>query len=99
MDVVASVEKLFALLVGSVCLILLLRQFIGARRRARLDARLRHALHATRRSTRAIVRWPTARRDAQREAEAAIRRARAADVEHDGNVVRPAALRKPRKLH
>lgn len=99
MDVVGTVEKLFALLVGSVCVVLLLRQFIGARRRRRLDERLGRALDATRRSTRALVRWPTARRDARREAEAAIRRARAADVERDGNVVRPAALRKPRKLH
>jgi hypothetical protein len=43
--------------------------------------------------------WPSAARAARREADAVIRRARDKSYEQQGNVYRPKALRKPKKLH
>ncbi len=79
----------------AVCLLLLARLALGARRRRLLDAaagrgwaRLRGALQRSRRS-------PPRPRDleaeAAREAEALIRRVRR-DVEREGNVIRPKAF-------
>ena len=92
------------------CVALLTRQFIGASRRARLDAALSRFAQTTQGAARAVrtrtaqwVRWPGAKRAARREAEEAIRRARG---DARGDVRRwtdDPARRKPsakaRKLH
>jgi hypothetical protein len=100
MQTAVLIEKLFAGAVVLVCVALLLRQFIGARRRLRLDAVLARLWHRVSDRVLKVWRWPAARRRAQREAEAAIRRARG-DRTHwrDGNVIRPKSFGKDRKLH
>ncbi|HEX7438925.1 MAG TPA: hypothetical protein VF319_02425 [Caldimonas sp.] len=99
MDFLALVERTFAVVVGSACVVLLARQFIGAGRRQRLDGALRRGAYAVRAFALGFYRWPRERRMARRQAEEAIRRAWARQGERDGNVVRPDSLRKPRKLH
>jgi len=99
METVALLEKLFAGLVVLGCVALLVRQMIGERRRWRLDAALRRVTRPLWRSVQRLYHWPSARRAARREAEAAIRRARGEPVARDGNVYRPKAFRKSRKLH
>ncbi|MEO7337669.1 MAG: hypothetical protein ABIV63_13910 [Caldimonas sp.] len=99
MQTLALVEQIFAAAIGIACVVLLLRQFVGARRRARVDTWLRRTTRSTRGRFDRLVGWPAARRTARREAEEAIRRARGDGDERDGNVVRPKAFRKPRKLH
>ena len=100
----ALIEKTFAVVVVLVCVVLLLRQFVGARHRMRWDATASGLWRRLRTSSLRVYRWPAAHRRAQREAEAAIRRARgqreARDArEGDGdNVVRP-KFRNSRKLH
>ena len=95
----ALFEKILAGVVVFGCVVLLLRQFIGAPRRYRLDSMLRRTARAVRGFAARASRWPGSRRAARREAEAAIRRARGADADWQGNVARPKAFRKPRKLH
>ena len=100
MQTVALLEKLFAGAVVFVCVALLVRQFIGAPRRYRLDSSLRRIGRSLRLFWFRLYRWPRARRAARREAEEAIRRARGdADGDWEGNVYRPKSFRKPRKLH
>ncbi len=99
MEFLAIVERTFAVAIGLACVVLLARQFIGASRRRRLDGALRRGARAVRAFALGFFRWPRARRMARRQAEEAIRRARAREGERDGNVVRPDSLRKPRKLH
>ncbi len=91
-------EKIFAAIVVAVCLVLFARIFLGARRRARFDAALTRWGRRLGRGADAIFAWPGARRRARREAEAAIRRARGGG-EWDGNVYRPKAFKKGRKIH
>lgn len=98
MPAVALVERIFAITMVLVCVVLLARQFMGAPRRFRLDRALRGATRALRGRALGLYRWPAARRAARREADVAIRRARG-ESERDGNVIRPKAFRKPRKLH
>lgn len=99
MEFLAVVERTFAVAIGSACVVLLARQFIGAGRRQRLDGALRRGARATRAFALGFYRWPRARRIARRQAEEAIRHASARQGERDGNVVRPDSFRKPRKLH
>jgi hypothetical protein len=100
MQTIALVEKVLAGAVVLVCVALLVRQFIGAPRRYRLDASLRRVVRWIRTVAWRLFRWPATQRAARREAEAAIRRARDAAGEWDGNVYRPKPQpRKPRKLH
>jgi hypothetical protein len=99
METVAILEKVFAGVMVLACVALLARQFIGERRRLRLDATLRRATRSVTGVFLRLYRWPAARRAAHREAEAAIRRARGEPVARDGNVYRPKSFRKPRKLH
>lgn len=97
---IAIVEKVLAAIVVIGCVALLVRQFIGAPRRYRLDSAARRSARFVRATGWAIYRWPAARRAARLEAEAAIRRARGDDDgSWEGNVYRPKAFRKPRKLH
>ena len=99
MPTAVLIEKLFAGAVVLFCVALLLRQFIGARRRGRLDAVLGRQWRRVRDRVLRVWRWPAARRRAQREAEAAIRRARGDGARRDDNVIRPKQFGKDRKLH
>lgn len=98
METLAIIEKLFAGAVVLVCAVLLVRQFVGARRRYRFDSVVRRVTRSVRAAVVRMYRWPAARRAARLEAEAAIRRARGQQVESDGNVYRP-KFRNSRKLH
>jgi hypothetical protein len=102
MPAAVLIEKTFAALVVLACVALLLRQFIGARRRLRIDAAFGRGWRRVRAAALRLYHWPAAHRRAQREAEAAIRRARGdARAPHDGdddNVVRP-KFGNSRKLH
>jgi hypothetical protein len=91
-------EKFFAATIVAGCLVLLLRVFLGERRRGRFDAALARGSQRIGAWIDALVAWPTARRRARREAEAAIRRAREGG-EWDGNVYRPKSFRNRRKIH
>ena len=99
METVALLEKVFAGFVVLACVVLLMRQFIGDRRRWRFDAAVQRTLGPLWRTAQRLYHWPAARRVARREAEAAIRRARGEPVARDGNVLRPKSFRKSRKLH
>jgi hypothetical protein len=91
-------EKIFAATIVAGCLVLLLRLVLGSRRRARFDAGLARWSHRIGSSIDALFRWPTARRRARREAEAAIRRAREEGA-WDGNVYRPKSFKNKRNIH
>jgi hypothetical protein len=84
-------ERVFAAAIFAVCIALLLRLAIGARRRARLDSALRRAWQALRGTVSSLRH----RREAARVAEEAIKRARARSGEWDGNVYKPKSFRKP----
>lgn len=92
------IERVFAALAIAVCAVLLLRLAIGEKRRWRLDSAFWRHWRSLRRGLRTARRWPGARRDAAKVAEAAIRRAREAargETERDGNVYKPKSFRKP----
>jgi hypothetical protein len=103
------IEKLFAGIVLAVCLALMLRMLLGARRRARFDAAARRAWGNSQHFLRSAYHWRSHRREAERTADEAIRRAKGrsgnsdgaggADGEWEGNVYKPKSFRKPRKLH
>jgi hypothetical protein len=83
----------------AVCVLLLARLAIGARRRYLLDAAARRGWARLRRALQRPRRGPPRPRDieaeAAREAEELIRRVRR-DVEREGNVIRPRAFQ-PRR--
>ena len=92
------IERVFAALAIAVCAVLLLRLVIGEKRRWRLDSAFWRHWRTLRRSVRTARRWPTARRDAAKVAQEAIRRAREAareGGEWEGNVYKPKSFRKP----
>jgi hypothetical protein len=95
------VEKIFAGFVLVVCGLLLLRLVIGARRRHAYDLFWKRLWIATRLHVLRLWHWPAARRQARRDADAAIRRA--SDGEWDGNVYKPKSFKRDpardRKLH
>jgi hypothetical protein len=91
-------EKIFAATIVAACLVLLLRVFLGPRRRARFDAAIARWSRRTGARVDAVFAWPSARRRARREAEAAIRRARDGGT-WDGNVYRPKSFKKDRRIH
>ena len=99
------IETIFAALMLTICVVLLVRMALPPARRARLDAAFgrwrRRLAHGADRLG-AAVRRPTAEARARRETAAAIRRARerAESGEWDGNVYRPKSFkRKKRDLH
>lgn len=92
------VEKIFAGLVLLVCGLLLLRLVIGERRRYRYDAFWRRLWIGVRIRSLRLWHWRRAGRQARRDAEEAIRRAR--DGEWDGNVYKPKSFKGDRRnLH
>ena len=90
-------EKILAALTIAACAVLLLRLLLGERRRARFDAMARRAWFAARRASFAAWHWRDRRRSAAKIAEEAIRRARSAGTEREGNVYKPKSFRKPPK--
>lgn len=92
-------EKIIAAIMLAGCLVLLLRVFLGTRRRARFDAAVARFSARLGRGTDTLIGLPASRRRARREAEAAIRRAREGGGQWDGNVYRPKSFKKDRKLH
>lgn len=94
------IEKLFALAVVVVCVLLLVRQFIGSRRRYAIDTVMMRMTSGARRAWRGLqARWSArgaerTSRQASRMADDVIRRAREKsshqrDVARDGNVYTP----------
>ena len=102
------IEKLFAGLVLALCLVLMLRLVLGARRRDRFDAAARRAWGNSQQFLSSAYHWRSHRREAERKADEVIRRAQGrsansespeGDGEWEGNVYKPKSFRKPRKLH
>ena len=87
------IEQLLAAVVVAVCVVMLLRMAAGPRRTQRLDATLRRGVDACRALWRRARGRAPASRDAARQAEEAIRRARGRGAERDGNVYRPKSFR------
>lgn len=92
------IEKLLAAAMFFLCIVLLVRLFIGVERRRRWDRAARKAWAAMRGRATYLWHWRASRQRAAVAAEEAIRRARA-KMERDGNVYRPDAFREPRKPH
>jgi hypothetical protein len=94
-------QKVISAVLVLVCALALLRLLIGERRRERLDATLRDLWWSVRSFGRGLKHRKSSREEAERVVEEAIRRARATDVERDGNVYRPGSFRdkEPRKPH
>lgn len=91
-------EKIIAGLMFAACLVLLLRVFLGERKRARFDAAIARFSARMGRRTDAMFAAPAAKRRARREADEAIHRAK--NGEWDGNVYRPKSFKKKdRKIH
>jgi hypothetical protein len=88
------IEKVLAGIVVALCAGLFVRLLVGERRRRRLDAWLQQAWAALARRARAAWHWRSARKEAQRVADEAIRRARG-EVEREGNVYKPKSFKKP----
>lgn len=85
----------------AVCVVLMLRLCLGARRQQRFDAAMQRAMQACQNTALWIYRWRSSRRDAANLAQDAITRARGSSerVEREGNVYRPQSFRRPRKPH
>ena len=94
-------EKVMAGLVLAVCLVLLVRIFLGPRLRYRLDRSATNAWHRLQRGIGRLTRRRRSRapsaEDAAKAAEEAIRRAQ--EGSWRGNVYTPKSFRKPRKPH
>lgn len=91
------IERVFAAIVFTVCLVLLLRLFVSAPRRYRFDTAVRRVAFTIRRLGLQVWHWRDARREAERArkaADEAIQRARDRG-EWDGNVYTPKSFRKP----
>ena len=94
------VEKIFAAAMVVVCVLLLARMLLRPKRRARVDASLRHGGELWSRRVRRLVAWPAAELRARRETKEAIRRARRSASERDGNIISPKAFKgRRRDLH
>lgn len=93
-------EKFSAAVLLAVCVLMLLRLMLGAKRRRVLDARVLRIAARLGQLAQRVWHWRSDRRRASLAAQAAIRRARAgSDLERDANVYRPDSFRGPRKPH
>lgn len=95
-------ERILAGVVVGICVLLLVRLSIGARRRQRLDRVLLDRWQALRRVAWSVWHWRASRRAATQaadEARRAIERARQRKVDRQGNVYTPEAFKEPRKPH
>ncbi|RRS06257.1 hypothetical protein EIP75_01330 [Aquabacterium soli] len=91
-------DKFLAGTIAAICLLLLVRLLVGARRRQRLDRSALGLWHGLRRRVLGLVNSRKHRRSAEQAAQEAIRRARDG-VERKGNVYTPKSFNKPRKPH
>ena len=93
-------EKIPAAVTLALCVVMLWRLIMGARRRDAFDARVLAMWAQIGTFSQRVVHWRSDRRRAAAAAREAIRRARAAaDVRRDGNVYHPDSFRDPRKPH
>ncbi|MBS0445807.1 MAG: hypothetical protein JSR59_07645 [Proteobacteria bacterium] len=92
------IGRVLAALVVLACVVLLARLLLPARLRWRFDAAARRTWASLSRGARRTWNWRSSRRNAERAAEEAIRRARDRVVQRDGNVYKP-KFRGPRKPH
>jgi hypothetical protein len=88
------IEKTLAAITIAICLVLMVRLALGEHRRWRFDAALRRAFDKSLQAIRRVRRQASAQREAAREAEEAIRRARRRDNVHEID-----SARRPRKPH
>lgn len=88
------IEKVLAGALLAVCVVLLARLLLGARRRRQFDAWAGASGRAVAYRARRLWHWRAERDEARRVADEAIRRARG-EVERDGNVYRPKSFKKP----
>mgnify|MGYP006174102027 FL=1 len=86
-------------LVVAVCVLMLVRLMLPARKRARFDERLKQVPQVLSRRWHTLRHGRRHRVDAERLARDAIERARKTNVERDGNVIKPDAFKGPRKPH
>ncbi len=95
------VDQIFAIFVVVACAVMLLRLALGERRRRRFDAGWLGAWQVLRTLPQRLRRRGALRRQAERAADEAIRRAQGGgDVERDGNVYTPKSFGKRRRdLH
>lgn len=105
-----SGEQVLAVLVASVCAVMLVRLLLPVSRRTQMDGLIRRQWVLTSGAVRRLFRGRAARQAEAAQAEqarqataAAIERARCAsrvaDVVREGNVYKPEAFQKPRKPH
>ena len=99
-------ERILAALVLLVCAAALVRLCLGERRRQRLDFALRDGWQRLRTQVQRLRRYRRTHRQAAREAEETIRRARGKANGHaretrsgEDNVIRPDSFKRPRKPH
>ena len=89
-------EKIIAGITIAVCVVLLLRLCVGERLRYRFDVTARRVWSRIRRTALSLWHWRASRRQAQQQADAAIKHAQrksASAFERDGNVYKPDAFR------
>ena len=94
-------EKVLAWMAAGVCVLMLLRLFLGDARRARLDRTVARWARLTQRRLMAVYHWRATRQaklDARAAAHAAIERARN-KVRKEGNVYSPEVFKGPKKPH
>ena len=93
----AMIEPLLAGATLALCVALLVRLMLGARRRQRFDAALVRFWRTSRRHALHLWHWRARRQAARQAAAEAIRRASSGswDGTRDGNVYKPRSFRKP----
>lgn len=92
------IETLLTGIALAVCVALMVRLCLGARRQQRFDATVQRAMQGCRNTALRLYRWRSSRREAASLAEEAISRAREG-VQREGNVYRPQSFKRPRKPH
>lgn len=94
-----ALDKVLPITIALACLVMLVRLFIGARRRQRLDHTVVTGWQTLRKRVVKMVRWRASRKAAAQATEEAIRRARTKSGEWEGNVYKPDSFKRPRKPH
>ncbi|CAN5900444.1 hypothetical protein BH11PSE8_BH11PSE8_40270 [soil metagenome] len=93
------IEQTLAGIVVALCAVMLVRLCLGTRLRYRFDAAARRAWFAVKRTALRLRYWRSSRKNAERVAEEAIRRARGGGVQREGNVYKPKSFKGPKKPH
>ena len=95
------IEKLLAAIALVVCVVLMIRLLVGARRRYAMDHFGRRTALRVKFWWLSVYHWRSSRKTAARVAEEAIRRARGGNHNGswDGNVYKPKSFKRPRKPH